>query len=164
MDSLISTFHIDWKIMIAQLINFVVVMIVLWLFALKPLKKLMDERGKTIAGGLENAEKQKELVAQATADYEGMMAKANADAMAKMKQVIKDGEVKRAELLEKAQADVVATIAAGKAQLESEKAKMMEDAKKEFVALVTSATEKVLGSVVTDKIESKIVEESIKQI
>ena len=58
MDSLISTFHIDWHLIVAQLVNFAVVILVLWRFALKPLGKLMDERGQTIAGGLENAKKQ----------------------------------------------------------------------------------------------------------
>ena len=56
MDSLISTFHIDWHLIVAQLVNFAVVILVLWRFALKPLGKLMDERGQTIAGGLENEE------------------------------------------------------------------------------------------------------------
>lgn len=150
--------------MVAQLINFAVVIIVLWIFALKPLKKLMDERGETIAGGLDNAEKQKALLAEQEKEYEKALANARAQATDMMKEAKKDAEAKRAELLEKAQADVVATVSAGKAQLEAEKAKMMEDAKKELVSLITTATEKVLGTVVTDKVESKIVEESIKQI
>ena len=49
MDSIISTFHIDWKIIIAQAINFGVVFIVLYIFALKPLSKLMNERAEKIA-------------------------------------------------------------------------------------------------------------------
>ena len=63
MDSLITTFHIDWKMIIAQLINFVVVFFVLYRYALKPLAKLMEERGTTIEDGLKNADKQKELLA-----------------------------------------------------------------------------------------------------
>lgn len=164
MDSLISTFHLDWKLMVAQAINFAIVILVLYFFALKPLKKLMDERGATIAGGLENAEKQKELLANAQAEYEAMIAKANADASAKMKEAKKDAEAKAVQMMEKAQADVATTISAGKMQLETEKAKMMEEAKKELASLVVSATEKVLGGVVTERIDAKIVEESIKQL
>lgn len=164
MDSLISTFHLDWKLMIAQAINFLIVILVLYFFALKPLKKLMDERGAMIAGGLENAEKQKELLANAQTEYEAMIAKANSDAAAKMKEAKNDAEAKTAQMMEKAQADVAAAITAGKIQLEAEKATMMQEAKKELTALVVSATEKVLGGVVTEKIDAKIVEESIKQL
>ncbi len=164
MDSLISTFHIDWHLIVAQAINFAIVIAVLYFFALKPLKKLMDERGATIAGGLENAEKQKELLAKQKEDYDAALADARAKAAEMMKEVKKDADAKRAELMEKAQADVVATIDSGKKQLESEKQKMMEEAKKELVAIVMGATEKVLGTVAEGKVETKLVEESIKNI
>ena len=164
MDSLISTFHIDWKLMLAQLINFAVVIVVLWIFALKPLKKLMDERGETIKGGLDNAEKQKELLAQQKEDYDAALAEARAQAAAMLKETKKEVEVVRADMMQKAQSDVTASIEAGKKQLESEKQKMMEEAKKEIVSLVMSATEKVLGGAVSEKVEAKLVEESIKNI
>ncbi len=164
MDSLVSTFHIDWHLIIAQLVNFAVVFFVLWYFALKPLKKLMDERGKTIEGGLENAKKQEELLAASKADYEAAIQKANADAAAKMKEAKRDLEAYRAAEMEKAQASVAETIAAGKKQLEAEKAKMVDEAKKEIVSIVMSATERVLGQVAEGKIDQKLVEESIKNI
>ena len=55
MDSIISTFHIDWKIIIAQAINFVIVFAVLYFYALKPLSKLMKERSEKISQGLDDA-------------------------------------------------------------------------------------------------------------
>ncbi len=164
MDSLISTFHIDWKLMVAQLINFAVVIIVLWIFALKPLKKLMDERGATIAGGLDNAKLQEELLAKQKEDYDAALAEARAKAAAMMKETKKEVETVRADLMQKAQADVTTAIESGKKQLESEKQKMVEEAKKEIVALVMSATEKVLGDVAVGKVDTKLVEESIKNI
>ena len=164
MDSLISTFHIDWHLIVAQAINFVVVIAVLYFFALKPLKKLMDERGATIKGGLDNAEKQKELVAEQQKQYDAALAEARAQAAVMLKEAKKDTEAYRADMMAKAQADVAASIEAGKKQLEAEKGKMMDEAKKELVSLVMGATEKVLGSAVTEKVESKLVEESIKNI
>ena len=55
MDSLITTFHIDWKIIIAQVINFLIVFLVLYFFAIKPLKKMMAERADKISKGLTDA-------------------------------------------------------------------------------------------------------------
>ena len=164
MDSLISTFHLDWKLMVAQAVNFAIVIIVLYFAALKPLKKLMDERGATIQSGLDNAKKQEALLAAQQAEYDAKLSEARTEAANMMKEVKKDAEAKRNELIEKAQADVTATIAAGKAQLAADKAKMLEDAKKELVALVMNATEKVLGTAVTEKVETKLVEDSIKSI
>ena len=65
MDSIISTFHIDWKIIIAQMINFGVVFVVLYIYALKPLGKLMKERREKIETGIEDAKKSSEVLQKA---------------------------------------------------------------------------------------------------
>src|SRR3989344_4480411 len=69
MESIISTFHIDWKIIIAQMVNFAVVFAVLYVYALKPLSKLMKERSEKIEGGLLDAKKSQELLGQATKEH-----------------------------------------------------------------------------------------------
>lgn len=164
MDSLISTFHIDWKLMVAQLINFAVVLLVLWIFALKPLKKLMDERGATIEGGLENAKKQAELLAAQQTEYDAMLSKARSDAAALMNEVKVEAEARRGELLAQAKTEADNVIANGKKELAAEKSRILEEAKKELIGLVTSATEKVLGSAITEKVEKTLVENSIKDM
>ena len=164
MDSLITTFHIDWRIIVAQLINFAVVFAVLYYFALKPLKKLMDERGKTIEGGLQNADKQKELLAAQQAEYDATLSRARTDAANLMKEVKADAEKRRAELLAAAQGESAAVLESGKKQLQAEKQKMLDEAKKELVSLVVAATERVVSSTVTGPVETKLVEDSIKQI
>ena len=69
MQEFISTFHIDWKLMIAQLINFGVVFLVFYFLAAKPLRKLMEERGKAISKGLDDAKESSELLQKASEEY-----------------------------------------------------------------------------------------------
>ncbi len=164
MDSIVSTFHIDWHLIVAQAVNFAVVFAVLYYFALKPLKKLMDERSATISGGLDNAKKQEELLKAQQTEYDAVLAKARAEAQGIMKEVKKDAEDKRAQILATAQHESKAIFESGKKQLDAEKTKMLDDAKKELVSLVVSATEKVLGNNVTEKIGTTLVEDSIKKI
>jgi F-type H+-transporting ATPase subunit b len=164
MDSLIETFHIDWKIMLAQAINFAIVIFVLYRFALKPLKKLMDERGATIEGGLENAKKQEILLAKQKEDYEAALAEARAKAAEMMKETKKEIEAYRASENEKTQVALAAMLAAGKEQAEANAAQIMSEVKKEAVSLVISIAEKVLGEAASGKVEAKLVEESIKNI
>ena len=164
MDSIVSTFHIDWHLIVAQVINFAVVFFVLYYFALKPLKKLMDERSATISGGLDNAKKQEELLQAQQTEYDAVLSKARAEAQNIMKDVKKDAETKRAQILATAQDESKAIFENGKKQLSDEKAKIMDEAKKELVNLVVSATGKVLGDNIGEKIETKLVEDSIKKI
>jgi F-type H+-transporting ATPase subunit b len=53
---LATEFHVEWPLLCAQMLNFTVVAFVLYRFAFKPLLRLMDERKRTIAAALTNAE------------------------------------------------------------------------------------------------------------
>ena len=69
MDSIIATFHIDWKIIIAQVLNFGVVFGVLYLFALKPLMKVMRERTEKIEKGIKDAKENAEVLNNTKKEY-----------------------------------------------------------------------------------------------
>lgn len=145
MDSFITTFHIDWKIIIAQVINFAVIFVVLYFLALKPLKKLMAARSEEIRTGLADAKTNATLLADTRKEYNDVLAQARTEAHELFQEGKRDAESKKAEMLASAQADVDAMIANGKKTLEAEKAKMVEEAKKEIVSLVVRATEKLLA-------------------
>ncbi len=76
MESFITTFHIDWKILIAQGVNFVIIFALLYFFALKPLKKVMSERTHTIEKGIEDAKHSALLISSTQKEYEEVIAKA----------------------------------------------------------------------------------------
>ena len=59
MQTFVEKFGIDWKLMIAQLINFAIVFFILRAFVYKPVLKLLDKRRQKIEDGLAFAEKSK---------------------------------------------------------------------------------------------------------
>lgn len=144
MESIISTFHIDWRIIIAQAVNFGIVFIVLYFFALKPLNKLMAERSEKIAKGINDAKTNSELLVSTKAEYDSALNKARAEAQEILQENRKNADKKRAEMMEVAKADVEKLVANGKKTLEAEKVKMVEEAKKEIVSLAMEATKKLL--------------------
>lgn len=160
MDSLITTFHIDWKIIIAQVINFGIVFAILYLFALKPLKKLMTEREEKITKGVTDAKDNAEMIEKTKKEYDEVLNKARTEAHELFQEGKKEAETKKAEMIENAKKEVESMIQSGKKTLESEKVKIIEEAKKEIVSLVVLATEKVLK----DNKEVEIDEKMIKQI
>ncbi|MFA5931905.1 MAG: ATP synthase F0 subunit B [Candidatus Paceibacterota bacterium] len=146
MESIISTFHIDWKIIVAQAINFGVVFVVLYIFALKPLSKLMAERSEKIGKGIDDAKTNAVLLTKTQAEYDAMLAKAQSEANKIFQDGKKESETKKALMLEDAKKEVALVIENGKKTLEAEKVKMVEDAKKEIVNLAMLATEKLISS------------------
>lgn len=159
MDSFIETFHIDWKIIIAQAVNFIVVLFILQYLALKPLKKLMRERTERIEGGLNDAAKNAEVLKNTKKEYDEVIAKAREEAHAIFQDGKKEAEEKKKEMLESASKDVENMITSGKKVLESEKIKMVEEAKNEIVSLVVKATEKLLESHTDASFDKKSLEQ-----
>lgn len=164
MDSLISTFHIDWKLMVAQLINFVVVIIVLWLFALKPLKKLMDERGATIKGGLDNADLQKKLLAEFQEKVKNEQIELDRALMQQQKDFKKDLQTLRAKSSQETVEMNQKMVEDAKKAMEMEKNRIMAEAQKEIGKLLLMIAEKTFGDNIDEKTKLKLVEEGIKDI
>lgn len=163
MDSFIETFHIDWKIIIAQAVNFAVVLFVLNFLLIKPLKKMMKGRTETITGGLNDAKTNAELLKKTKEEYNEVIQKAREEAHTIFQEGKHDAEKKKTEMLEEARKEVETMITSGKKTLESEKTKMIEEAKVEIVSLVVSATEKLLESNPSEKFDEKILNQ-IKKI
>lgn len=146
MESIISTFHIDWKIIIAQVVNFGVVFVVLYIYALKPLSKLMSERSDKIAKGLGDAKESEQVLKEATSKYEEALNNARIEANKIFADSKKEAEAKKMAMIEEAKEQVASIIDNGKKTLEAEKLKMVGEAKKEIVDLAMLATEKLLGA------------------
>lgn len=164
MNSLIEVFHIDWKLLVAQAVNFAVVFSALYFFILKPLFKTMKERAEKIEKGLKDSEQfdndLKELQekrghilseAQKKADLEIESAKKIAGE--KQKKIIDDAEAKAQEMAMMA-----------RAQAEVEKQKIVDSSRREVLDLAFAVVQNVLGKKVGEKEDEEFTKKFIKNI
>jgi len=159
MEGLISTFHIDWKLMIAQLINFGLVFCAFYLLAAKPLKNLIQSRTEEINTGLLNAKQNVEILKATEKEYKEIISKAKSEADLLFKEAKKEALAKKTEMLEQAKIEVASIVDSGKKNLENEKIKMVADAKKEIVSLVMDVTKKVIGKEVGPSFNQSAIKE-----
>ena len=146
MEDIIKSFHIDWKLMIAQIINFALVFFVFYLLAAKPLGKLVKNRTEEIQMGLSDALKSRELLQKASEEYKEntiKLRKISADAQ---KELQKDLEKLKIENLERIKKDNDEWNKKRIIQMEIDKKAIVESARKEIVDIAMKATEKILGS------------------
>jgi len=144
MDEFIATFHIDWKLMLAQIINFGLVFFALYMLATKPLKKLVAERTKEISQGLDDA-KVNALTLKATKEEsEKILNKTRMEANALFEQSKKEVEIHRIDAMEKVKYEAKNILDNTKKTLEADKIKIIEDARKEIVSLAMLAAEKIM--------------------
>src|SRR3989338_10437651 len=144
MESIISTFHIDWKIIIAQAVNFGIVFTILYIFALKPLAKLMAERSERIAKGVSDAKKSNELLQKASEEYKQNAIKLRQLSIDAQKELQTDLEKLKTENLEKIKADNDEWMKKRKEQLEIDKKALIEGAKGEVMSIAILAAEKII--------------------
>jgi F-type H+-transporting ATPase subunit b len=164
MDELVKTFHIDWKLLIAQIINFAIVLGVLWYFALKPLMKLMNKRSSDIEKSLKDAQEIEKKLAEAADTKEKIVIEAKQEAQIVMEKVHKESDKAREEKIQETKKEVEQIVKRTKADLAAEKEKMVDEAKKQVADLVVEAATKVIKKNIDPEADRVIIEETIKKV
>jgi F-type H+-transporting ATPase subunit b len=164
MDDLIKTFHIDWRLLIAQAINFTIVLVVLGIFAMKPLVKLMKDREEKITKGLSDAEKMEEKLKQVEKDREIEVKKGRQEAQTIIGKAEKQGDEARQDRLAKAQKEVEKIIGDARGQINAERELMVKGVKDELGGLVSLALNKIASSSIDEKAHKKLIEEAIADL
>ena len=159
MDSIINTFHIDFKIIIAQIFNFGIVFVILYIYAFKPLNKLMKERAEKIAKGIDDAKSNAQILNNTKSEYEKALTKARQEADKIFQEGKKEAEVKKVLMLEKAKEEVSMMVESGKKNLENEKIKMVKEATEEITSLSVKIAEKILGKNIDGHFDEKTIKE-----
>jgi len=150
MDELISTFHIDWKLMISQIVNFGLVLALIYWLAAKPLSKLMKDRTKEITDGLANAERAETQIADADIKKKEIEkeAKENANKIVLLSQV--EGKKLVKEAKDKAILEKEAIIKQAKIDAKKEKNYANDQVKKEAGEFISSGVRKVVEGYIQD--------------
>ncbi len=144
MEELIKTFHIDWTLMLAQLINFAIVFFVIYRFALKPLTKVMAERGKVIAQSLDQAKVIERTMKETAEETKRQLAASKKEAAEILAEARQQAELKRSAIVKETEAKTQQIVAEAKQQIQVEKDKLIADAREEMIELVVTASAKLL--------------------
>jgi F-type H+-transporting ATPase subunit b len=160
----IATLGINLNMFVAQLVNFIVVLLVLWRFAYKPLVKILDDRSKKIEESLKQSEAIEVRVKQLEIEQKQIIASAKGEAMQILETAKQDADARKQELLAAAKKEVEHVVAQGKEQLQAEKTQMLQEAKAELIQMAVVATKKILESEVDEKASQKIASDVIQQM
>jgi F-type H+-transporting ATPase subunit b len=148
---LLGQFGLSGSLFVAQLINFGIVLFVLWKFAYKPLLKLMKDRTEKIEKGLKHADEMEMRIQDLENDKERVLSEARSEAKGIIVVAAEIAEKKRSEAVANAKAEVEKVVATGRTQITAQKEQMMAEVKEEISTLVVEAAKKVVGSAIDVK-------------
>lgn len=161
---LAGQFGVEWKLLIAQIINFGLVTFLLYRFAFKPVLNTLEERQKRIADGLQYTEEMElklkdaerehtELIKQATLEGKAIIDAAHEQAKNHMERQTREAATRAEETIKKAEVAIA-----------QEKQKMIHDARKELAQLVVSVSSKVLSKNLSTEEQSRFTESAVKEL
>nr|MDA8188289.1 F0F1 ATP synthase subunit B [Dehalococcoidales bacterium] len=117
--------------LLAQLINFALLLIILRAVAYKPIMNMLDQRAARIKESMDNAERVKEQLAKAQEDYAAMVEQARKDSQSIISQANQIGERIRQESQEAAHREAGEFLAKAHAQIERDKRQAVAELRKE---------------------------------
>jgi len=142
---IVETFGIDWPMLIAQAINFLIVAFVIWKFAFKNILSTIKEREKQIADSLRNADKIKLELEETEKQQQETLQEASLEAKKTISIAQEQAKAFIEEQKEDARRQAEEIISKAKLALEQERERVLREAREEIASLVVLTTSKVLS-------------------
>ncbi|MFA6285350.1 MAG: F0F1 ATP synthase subunit B [Parcubacteria group bacterium] len=161
MSELFSKLGIDWKLLIAQIVNFLVLLFVLWKFAYGPVLAMLEKRQKKIEKGLADADEAHKKLEESEEKQKEILKKARTEAKDIVEKAREQAEKSKSEIALEAKLQSEKIIAGAKSEIEQEKQKTISEIKSEIGSLVVAATEKIVGEKMDGKKDRELIEKSL---
>ncbi len=154
---------IDWKMLVFQVIGFIILVWLMGKFVYPPLLKTIDERQAKIEAGNKAAAASEKKAAETKSEVEKLLKKARQDAAAILT-TAKEEAVATAEAADtKAKARAERIVADAHDQLEKDIVAARKALHNETIELVAMATEKIVGKTVTDAVDRKAIATAVEE-
>jgi F-type H+-transporting ATPase subunit b len=141
---LIHKLGIDWKLLIAQVVNFFILLFVLWKFVYRPVLDMLEKRSKTIEKGIHDAKTAEERLAKIEKLREERMTETAKEVGKLLEGARVDAETMKKDIMATANSQAEDLLRRAKLQMAEEKEKMVQDAKREVTAFIIQAAGKIL--------------------
>lgn len=161
---ILTNFGVQPKLLLAQIVNFLIIFFLLKKFFYGKITKALDDRKQKIQESLKNAE----LIDQKLQETEEKTAQILNAARLNSKNIIEEAQ-KAAQLIsaqaqEEARETQEEMLASAKVQIETQRLQMQKDLEKETLTLVIMVVEKVLGKNLKKPQQQQLTKQAIAEI
>jgi F-type H+-transporting ATPase subunit b len=160
---LITALGLDWKSLVAQLINFAIIFLVLKKFAWQPQMNMLEKRQQEIISGVANAKQAEKSLVFANEEKEEILRKARGEAAEILAEARTVAKQTKAAAVGEAKMQTAQILADNEWRLEREKNSMLMEVQAQIADLVVLGVEKVTAQKVDKKsVETLYLQEGLK--
>lgn len=159
----IGALGLDWRALLFQVLNFSILLWLLRKFAYQPILHVLEERRRTIAESLQNAQDIAATKAKLALEREALLAQARREAQHLVEQAKERGHtlITAAETAASESAQQILT--QGQAHLNQEVSEARMGLRQEVVSLVVAATEKVIAVKLDPKTDAALIARAVQE-
>ena len=148
---------------LAQIVNFVILFVLLYLLAYKPILRMLDERSKKVEESMKQTEYIKEQVAHAEEESKKRIEAAGKEGQEVIARAVRNGEDVRQKAQQDAQKDAETLIARAKTEIQRERDDAIGELRREFADLTILAAEKVIQKSLDKEAHRQLIDKTLEQ-
>ncbi len=159
----ITDLGINLPVLVAQIVNFLVLLLVLYLVAYKPILRMLDERSRRIREGLSAAEQSKERATEANREAQEQIEAARREGQAIVAQAQQVSARIQAEGRQQAQTQAEALLERARGEIQLERDNAIAELRREFADLTVTAAEKVIGQSLDRAAHRRLIDQTLAE-
>ncbi len=160
----LHNFGVEWQLLVAQIINFLVIFYLLKRFLYKPIFSLLKKREESIKQGLSKADESKKALEEALVKEKKIIKDAQETARQIIQEAKEQAETVAKGVEEKAKKQADSMLESAKTQIERETRAAEKELEKHVSELSVKILKQSLGHVFTEKEQEEIVTKATKAL
>ena len=144
MQTLLTVFGIEWKMLLAETFNFLILLGGLSYFLYRPVLKLLKEREEKIAEGVKNAELASKAVEETESKRTLILSAAEQEAESVLERAVLEGKDECSKIIKTAQERSDVMLDDAKAEAVEMQRRALAESEKDITRLAVLAAEKIL--------------------
>lgn len=154
---------INGPLFVAQIINFLLLLGLLYLFAYKPILRMFDERSRRIKESMEMTDSVRTQAASAEEAAKKRIEEAGREGQEVIARAIKTGEEIKKKAEQDAKPEAEAMLARARQEIQREREEAVAELRKEFTDLTVTAAEKIIEQELDRETHRKLIDKVLEE-
>ena len=154
----------DWVSFVIQFSSFIILLLVVFFFAYKPIKKMLKKRADYIQQEIDQATENHALAVQETQEAKRVLSESKSEASQIIENATKKGQEKYDSMMEEARSEVKDMKIAAEQDIAQAKQDALNDIRKEMVNVALTASKEILKREVDKDDNTRLAEDFINRL
>jgi F-type H+-transporting ATPase subunit b len=154
---------INVPILLAQIVNVVILLVVLYFVAYKPVMRMLDQRSRRIKDSMEQADTIKEQAALTEEEVKKQLDTARKEGQERIAQAAQAGEKIREKARQSARQEAEDLFARARGEIQRERDEAISELRKEVADITITAAEKVIDRSLDKKAHRELIDKVLEE-